>query len=56
MQASTQLHQGLTVGGIGLPTRPLFVQLWEQLIGFFEEHLAQLVINHRLLDYRDFKL
>ncbi|MNJ35111.1 hypothetical protein D3C77_298400 [compost metagenome] len=56
VQAASQLYQGVTVGRVGLPARPLFMQLGQQLISFFEEHLAQLVIDHRRFDNRRFDL
>ncbi|MNM42788.1 hypothetical protein D3C81_536340 [compost metagenome] len=52
VQAPTQFYQGVAVGSVGLPARPLLIELRQELISLFEEHLAQLVINHRLLDNR----
>ncbi|MNO89573.1 hypothetical protein D3C76_810610 [compost metagenome] len=54
VQAPTQFYQGVAVGSVGLPARPLLIELRQKLISLFdfEEHLAQLVIDHRRLDNR----
>ncbi|MNM88258.1 hypothetical protein D3C81_1004660 [compost metagenome] len=47
VQAPAQFDQGVAIGAVGLPARPHFIEQRQQLVGFFKEYLAQLVIDRR---------
>ena len=47
VEGAAQLAQGRSVGGVGVPLREKVMEHFEDFVGFFEEHLMQLLVHRR---------